>query len=529
MMLRMFRRNFANDARSSARKHSLQRAHHRTTLATQRTLIRATASLSLLAFTTYAALNSQEPVLAADSPSTNDLAAAPPNIASEQKNMNNLSFQQRDQLALENRGRTFGTTYPAPDLDLVSVDVSQTGTLRLSKRPTFKGRIGDRYASVTPNNNYVFYTLDPDLQEFVTSVVDRAPANHVAIVAMNPKTGAILAIAGKSPSVNGIEYHAGFPAASLFKVVTAAAAVEEAGINSDSLVAFRGGTYTLNQGNYLPSPRADRRLMSVGEAMGRSCNPVFGHIGLKYLNGSILSRYATRFGFNQSLDFEAPLPNSAAFIPHDDTYELSRTAAGFGEIRISPVHAAAIVSGIANGGLLPRPQLVERIVDGDGRTLEESKPDTIQRIVQPSTAQSLLTMMRHTTTIGTSRREFMRGKRSVLGDIEVAAKTGTLSGTDPVGLNNWFIAAAPMNNPELALAVITVDPQRAAKASHLGRLVFERYFKVSPSVEMASQPATEVAPRKTKRHVSSKHYRAVKKSSSKSSRSTSSRKSNKRS
>jgi len=521
MPLVTFRRNSRLNTRCTTPKDVTQEVTRRANVPTTRL---RTRSLTLLTFglVTCVSLFSREHVLAADSSATNDLATTASNIAIDQQNRANLSFQQRDQLAFESRGRTFGTTYPIPDLDLVSVDVSRTGTLRLSKRPAFRGRIGDRYASVTPNNNYVFYTLDPELQEFVTSVVNRAPANHVAIVAMNPRTGAIMAIAGKSPTVNDIEYHAGFPAASLFKVVTAAAAVEEAGIDSNSLVAFRGGTYTLNQWNYLPSPRADRRLMSVGEAMGRSCNPVFGHIGLKYLNGSILSRYATKFGFNQSLDFEAPLPHSAAVIPHDDTYELSRTAAGFGEIKISPVHAAALVSGIANGGLLPRPQLVERIVDSDGRTLEESKPDTIQRIIQPSTAQSLLTMMRHTTTVGTSRREFMRGNKPVLGDIEVAAKTGTLSGTDPVGLNNWFIAAAPINNPELALAVITVDPKRAAKASHLGRLVFEKYFKVPPSVDVISQLAGEAAPKKTKRHGSPKHYRAVKKTSSKSSRLSSS-------
>jgi peptidoglycan glycosyltransferase len=446
---------------------------------------------------------------AADAPAPNSLAVAPEDISNERDLLQNMAGQEPELLALENRERASGRTYPAPQLEVIGVDTTSNGQLRLSKRPSLTGRIGDKFASATPNNNYIFYTIDPDLQNYVSSVVDRASANHVAVVAMNPKTGAILAIAGKSPTIPDIEYHAGFPAASLFKVVTAAAAVEQAGIDTNSLIPFRGGTYTLNQHNYLPNPRADRKVMTVGEALGRSCNPVFGHIGLKYLDGSVLTRYANKFGFNQSLDFEAPLPLSSASIPHNDSFEFSRTAAGFGEVRISPVHAAALVSGIANGGVLPKPQIVDRIVNSDGVVIEKPQPEMLQRIVQPETAQSVMEMMRHTTTIGTSRREFMRGNRATLGDIDVAAKTGTLSGTNPVGLNNWFIAAAPISNPELAVAVITVDAQHSSKASHLGRLVFQRYFKVVDTAPEFTRTSSAFSPKRGKKSSKQPHSRFV--------------------
>lgn len=452
---------------------------------------------------------------AADAPSANSLAVEPDDISNERDLIRNMARQEPELLALENRDRLSGRTYPAPQLEVIGVNTSPNGQLRLSKRPSLTGRIGDKFASATPNNNYIFYTIDPDLQSYVSSVVDRASANHVAVVAMNPKTGAILAIAGKSPTIPDIEYHAGFPAASLFKVVTAAAAVEQAGIDTNSLIPFRGGTYTLNQHNYLPNPRADRKIMTVGEALGRSCNPVFGHIGLKYLDGSILTQYANRFGFNQSLDFEAPLPLSSASIPYNDSFEFSRTAAGFGEVRISPVHAAALVSGIANGGILPKPQIVDRIVNSDGVVIEKPQPEMLQRIVQPETAQSVMEMMRHTTTIGTSRREFMRGNRATLGDIDVAAKTGTLSGTNPVGLNNWFIAAAPISNPELALAVITVDAQHSSKASHLGRLVFQRYFKVADTTPEFTRTSSAVSPKRSKKSSKHSHSRFTSKKPSK--------------
>lgn len=356
------------------------------------------------------------------------------------------------------------------------------GGLSLNSPPPLTTKLGDRFVDRTEGGNFVFYTIDPELQEYVTKVVNAANAAHTAVVAMNPRTGAVLAIAGRSRTIADIEYHAGFPAASLFKVVTAAAAVEQAGIQPDSSIPYRGGTYTLNESNYLPNARLDNKVMTVSEALGRSCNPVFGQLGVRYLSGPALSRYAKLFGFNKELGFEVRVPTSAASIPTDDKYGLSRTSAGFGEVRISPVHAAALMSGVANGGLLPRPRVVEKVVSPDGAILHRGQPESIHRIVSSSTAASLMEMMEYTTTVGTSRKEFLASSsRPRLGGIRVAAKTGTLTGDNPAGLNNWFIAAAPIENPQIALAVITVDAAYSSKASAIGRRVFERFFNITPA------------------------------------------------
>lgn len=365
------------------------------------------------------------------------------------------------------------------NLEPVSLTGSSEGLFKLASPPRFTSKIGDRYAAITPRNNIVFYTLDPYLQSFVTSMISSADANHVAIVALNPKTGAILALAGRSPQIANIEYHNEFPAASLFKVITAAAAVEEAGIRPDSMINFRGGNYTLNQFNYLPNPSKDRRSMSVAEALGRSCNPVFGVLGVKHLNGSIIERYARRFGFNRSLELEVPLANSTAYIPSEDIFELSRTAAGFGAVRISPVHAATVAAALANGGIMPKPYLIERITTLDGVTLEKSAPRMLQQVVRADTARTLLEMMESTTTIGTSRRAFMAAPgQSVLGSISVAGKTGTLTGSNPAGLHNWFIGTAPIDDPQIAVAVITVDASYRSKASLLARRTIQRAFNI---------------------------------------------------
>ena len=409
---------------------------------------------------------------------------------------------RRDERGLHNGStpsRIFLTESELSRMGKIRLASNPVGGLSLDTPPTLKARLGDRYVDRTEGGNFVFYTVDPELQQYVDRLVNSAHANHTAIVAMNPRTGAVLAIAGKSNSISNIEYHAGFPAASLFKVVTAAAAVEQAGIQPSSEIAFRGGTYTLNESNYLPNQKLDKRVMTVAEALGRSCNPVFGQLGLRYLNTPALSRYAKLFGFNKDLGFEVKVVRSSATIPSQDQFEFSRTAAGFGEVTMSPIHAAAFMSGVANGGLLPRPRVVEKVVSPDGAILHRGQPEALHRIVSSSTASTIMEMMEYTTTVGTSKREFLAASnRPTMGGIRVAAKTGTLSGDNPKGLNNWFIAAAPIENPQLAIAVITVDAGYSSKASHLGRRVFEKFFNVAPERVVPPAPAPRRSVSRTK-------------------------------
>jgi hypothetical protein len=155
------------------------------------------------------------------------LEESPEMILDDQQISRAVSRVDVDTLAFNNDSRIRARS-DLSKLDVVDVRSTSSGALRLTSIPRFSSRIGGRFASITPNNNVVFYTLT-DLQDFVSDLVSNVQAQHVAVVAMNPKTGAILAIAGKSLSMANAEYHAGFPAASLFKVVTAAAAVEQRG------------------------------------------------------------------------------------------------------------------------------------------------------------------------------------------------------------------------------------------------------------------------------------------------------------
>ncbi len=370
-----------------------------------------------------------------------------------------------------------GQTYPLPNLERVELTVSARGSPELRSLPRFNTRFNNKIAGLSARDEYIFYTLNSELQEFAERMVSGARAPHVAVVAMDPRTGRILAIAGKSKTIKDIPLHAKFPAASLFKLVTTTAALEKSPIGPLTPVAYRGGNYTLNRWNYLPNPKSDRRKMSLAEALGKSCNPVFARVALRYLNSGIIRQYAQLFGFNKNLGFDSALTTSVAAIPENDPYELGRTAAGFGEVKLSPIHAAVLVSGIANNGILPRPMLIDKVVDRRGTVLYRASPEMLNNVMQPVTARTLLKMMEFTTTIGTSRNEFVNKHRKVLGPIDVAAKTGTLNGSDPEGINHWFVAAAPIQNPQIAVAIIVVDPpRRGAKAAHLGKQMIEQYL-----------------------------------------------------
>lgn len=357
-----------------------------------------------------------------------------------------------------------------PALERVELRLSRERAL-ISRPPRFNTSFAGKLASLTSRNEFVFFTVNPSLQAEVRRIIAAAPAKHAAIVVIDPSSGKILAAAGKSPSINNIEFHTGFPAASLFKVVTAAAAIETNAIAPESTIRFRGGNYTLTKANYLPSSKSDKRVMTVGEALGKSVNPVFGRLALQHVGAKNLRRYAAAFGFNTPIDFDTDIDTSDAFIP-EDQYELSRTGAGFGSVHVSPLHAASMMAAIVNNGRLLRPYFVDKVVSPTGRVLYRGIKQEVRSIVAPRTASTLLEMMNYTITIGTSRRDFMY-KNSPVFPFTIAGKTGTLRGNNPKGLNSWFIAA-PVDRPRLALAVVTVDPMtHEAKASYLGRKVFE--------------------------------------------------------
>jgi membrane peptidoglycan carboxypeptidase len=337
-----------------------------------------------------------------------------------------------------------------------------------------------RSFAVDKSGNKIFFTLDPDLQLKARSLLQRYNVPWGAIVAVSPRTGRVLAIASYSarePQGPDVATRATFPAASLFKLVTASAAIEKSGMNGSDMIYFRGGNYTLERFNYLPNVRLDKRSISFADALGKSINPAFARVTLNYLSGTTLERYATNFGFNRPLPFDGPIDVSHFETP-SDAYETARTGAGFGDVTISPLHAAVITATIANKGVMMRPYVVDRVIDPHGYVKYQAHSSPVRAAILGSTAHELLSMMEATVEIGTAKKQFLRVKNPFLKNVSVAAKTGTLNGDNPKGTYHWFVAAVPAQDPEIAIATLVIDPGTArVKSSALGREILEHYFR----------------------------------------------------
>jgi len=344
----------------------------------------------------------------------------------------------------------------------------------------FKEKMEDKFVSSFENGLSVTYTIDPLLQEKMIDFFAKYKVPYGAFVAISPKTGKVLAMVEHSEKDKGDQHlalRATYPAASLFKLITAAAAIENGKVEPETVIRFNGGLYTLTPRNWVDNPKRDKNKITLADAMGKSCNVAFAKVALKWLGSEDLLHYAENFGFNKALDFDLPVQMSQASI--ENTAEsIAKTAAGFGNVTLSPLHGALIASVIGNDGKMIAPRIIEKI-SLDGRELYNFKIKELDTCISTETAGKLKYMMTKTIESGTSRHAFYtRRGRAYLKDITIGGKTGTLEGDNPPGDYSWFVGIAPLEDPEIAVAALVINqPAWQVKASVAAREAFLTYFK----------------------------------------------------
>ncbi len=345
----------------------------------------------------------------------------------------------------------------------------------------------DGATAAGPNGRVARLTLDPDLQETADKLIHQIDAREATIVLMHPTTGRILVWAGHGKGRrdgSGGDGAVGLPAmrpdspaASIFKIVTAAALVEQAGLTPDTRQCYSGGETRILASDLVDNPKRDRSCATLSEAMGRSLNVVFARLALRLLEPSQLDDMAKAFGFGQPLAFDYPLVPSEAHIPQDDL-GFARTSAGFWNTTLSPLHGALIAATVANGGEMVRPVLVESVVERGVPVYRAPSHQVLRRVIRPDTATALTEMMEATVSDGTSLRAFRDSEgRAFLPSISVAGKTGTLGRPASNALVTWFVGFAPSRAPEVAIAVEVVNgPKWRAKANVVARELLRAYF-----------------------------------------------------
>jgi penicillin-binding protein A len=321
-------------------------------------------------------------------------------------------------------------------------------------------------------------TIDAKAQK---AADDALGASKGAVVALDPRTGAILAMVSHPQyDPNPISSHnlstaakaweklssdpakpylnrtinQLYPPGSTFKVVTAAAALES-GLLSDENSEVPGPAVldlpltsaTLPNENRRPCGPDDKTTLI--RALEISCNTAFGSLGLE-LGGEQLRAQAAKFGFGDSLTI--PMRVSTSTVPADlNAPQAAQSAIGQYEVKSTPLQMAMVAAGIANEGRVMTPYLIDSVRSAN-LDIIESTPDPVElsQATSPETASTLTKMMVSVVENGS-------GVRAAIPGVEVAGKTGTAQHDPKKPPHAWFISFAPANDPQVAVAVVVED------------------------------------------------------------------------
>lgn len=365
---------------------------------------------------------------------------------------------------------------------MLSGALDYANSFRLAQESLASARFeGDRYLSRKPDGSTVVYAINQELQERVKEMMTQYKVPYGVFVAVEPKSGQILALAAHSEIDPGWEAQAVYdlyPMASLFKIVTAASALEERKVTPQTVVPFRGRLTSENPRYWEARGKRGNQEMDLTTAMGKSANPVFGRLACDVVGKEGILAGMRRFGFGEALFPGVPLPPSNGAVPQDDS-ALKLMGAGLcREVKVSPLYVAMMMAAIANKGIMLQPLLASEVRGSQGKLLYEGKTHPLRRLVTPETAAQLSQMMSTTVSQGTSRKVFRdRRGRPKLAAVDIAAKTGSINGSDPPGHYNWFAAYAPINDPQIALVALIVNGDKwRIKASYMGEQALEAFF-----------------------------------------------------
>lgn len=354
---------------------------------------------------------------------------------------------------------------------------SEAGPVRPSVVLETASLRGAHYMADVEGGGLAQLTLHPTLQK---SVEDALASHHLPFAAaavLSIPDGKVLVLAGYSkadPTLDAatLALRPWAPAASVFKIVSASALLQEGHIDPETRVCYHAGVSSVLHDNLVDMPAIDHSCASLSYGIGKSQNAILAKLATRNLRPQQLEHMANAFGFGQDLGFDAPLDPSEVEIPREPL-EFARAAAGFWHSSLSPLHGALIAATIANHGEMPAARLIEKAVDARGTPITLAKHAS-RRVLDRAVAEQVGRMMQLTTSMGTARHSFRDRNGHPTLPVEVAGKTGTLfyrgRAHDPALPStmttleagqlgySWFIGFAPADHPKIAFAVLLGNP-----------------------------------------------------------------------
>jgi penicillin-binding protein A len=291
-------------------------------------------------------------------------------------------------------------------------------------------------------------TLSSRSQQVATDALE-GRSGRGAVVAMEIETGAVKVLAAK-PSFDpegddcganlNLATQGRFAPGSTMKVVTAAAALDSGRYEPGSQVSGENGK-VISGAPLNNFGDESFGLVDLTTALTNSVNTVWAEVGEK-LGKSTMADYMDKFGFYDDPPMDYPdeqmVPSGVnkgrkrLTRPTSDQVDIGRVAIGQGDLEVTPLQMASVAQTIGNGGVRMEPRLVAKVLDPDGRTIDEPLPAEATRVMSTDTAEQLTAMMQNVVKEGT-------GTAAALEGVDVAGKTGTAE-VNLQGLNNpWFI------------------------------------------------------------------------------------------
>ena len=324
------------------------------------------------------------------------------------------------------------------------------------------------------------YIAEKELEE----AVDHARAKSGTIIVMEPRTGAILAMA-VSPRFdpNAVASLTAdrwrnraltdtYEPGSTMKVVVAAAALEERVMMPGSMLFGENGRMTI--ANTTIHDHEKLGWMTFAQMIQKSSNIGAAKTGM-LVGDQRLYRYLQAFGFGQRTDIDLPGEVSGLLKSPREWGRRSLASISMGqEVGVTPLQMITAVSAIANDGVLMKPYVVAEVRDQKGQRVKEILPQVKRRVVSPATARTLTTIMEGVVTSGT-------GTKAAIPGFRVAGKTGTAQKVDPrtgtyssaLSIGS-FVGFVPADAPRLAIIVVVDEPQGEAWGGVVAAPVFRR-------------------------------------------------------
>jgi len=321
------------------------------------------------------------------------------------------------------------------------------------------------------NGNNLVLTVDEVIQHIlereVRDIVKRYKPEAVSIIALEPSTGEVLGIANY-PFYNGNEIRTidgktlrnraisdSFEPGSVFKVVTASAALEEGVVDFDTKFFCENGQYRIGKRilhDYKPYGN-----LTFRQVIEKSSNIGVSKVASK-LGKEKLYEYVIKFNCGNPTGIDLPGEAGGIVRDLDKWFKVDMTTIPMGQgIALTTLQLASIVSAIANEGVLMKPFVVKEVLNEEGIVIKENHPFRIRQVISLDTANKVKELLKGVVDHGT-------GKRAKLDRYTACGKTGTAQKVKPGGYYKKkyiasFIGFAPSENPKIALAISVDDPK----------------------------------------------------------------------